>query len=76
MDFSAELAKMDSSMKSLLRVLAFLAPAACLPQSPIPASTIRIDASRPRIAVSRSLYGIFFEEINQPAKADSMPRWF
>ena len=47
-------------MKSLLCLFVLLATAGCLAQT----ATVRIDASRPRVAVSRNLYGIFFEEIN------------
>ena len=39
-------------------------PAILLASNTIPAVDLRIDATKPQVKVSRSLYGIFFEEIN------------
>ncbi|MEO8660822.1 MAG: alpha-L-arabinofuranosidase C-terminal domain-containing protein [Bryobacteraceae bacterium] len=45
------------------RIVSLLSVCCCLYAQP-PAAIVRIDGAKPRVAVSESLYGIFFEEIN------------
>jgi alpha-L-arabinofuranosidase len=45
------------------RTVSLLVACCCLHAQP-PTAIVRIDGAKPRVPVSRSLYGIFFEEIN------------
>lgn len=38
-------------------------------------ATVSVQVDQPGAVVSSNLFGIFFEEINDAAKAEFMPRW-